>query len=72
MIKLPLSIYGQESPGWISLYKLVLIFFLFENTQKHHFFWKNLLVNELRTGMGGELLGVSKKIISIFKFDKKW
>ena len=33
-------IYGQESPGWITLYKLVLIFF-FENIQKHQFFWKN-------------------------------
>ena len=30
--KLPDYIYGQESPGWISLFKFVIIFF-FENCQ---------------------------------------
>ena len=64
--------YGQESPGWISLYILVTIFFVVENIQKCNFFWKNLLVNEFWTAMGGGLLGISKKIISISKFDKKW
>ena len=32
-----------------------------------HFFWKNWLVNEFRTAMGGGWLWISKKIISIFK-----
>ena len=67
MIKLPLSIYGQESPGWISLYKLVLIFLLLKIYRNVKKFLKNLLVNEFRTGMGGELLGMSKEIIFIFK-----
>ena len=31
------------------------------------FFWKNWLVNEFRTAMGRGLLGILKKIISIFK-----
>ena len=31
--------YGQESPGWISLYKLGNFFF-FENKQKRQFYWK--------------------------------
>ena len=31
------------------------------------FFFENWLVNEIRTAMSGELLGISKKIISIFK-----
>ena len=47
-------------------------FFVVENIQKCNFFWKNLLVNEFWTAMGGGLLGISKKIISISKFDKKW
>ena len=42
------------------------IFFV-ENIQKHPFFGKNWLVNEFRTVMGGGLLGISKKIISIIK-----
>ena len=33
--------YGQESPGWISLYKLVTIFFFY--IQKHHFFKEKLI-----------------------------
>ena len=40
---------------------------VFENIQKHQFSWKNWLVNEFRTAMGRGLLGISKKIISIFK-----
>ena len=31
--------YGQESPGWISLFKLVT-FFVVENIQKRNFFGK--------------------------------
>ena len=56
--------YGEESAGWISLYKLVLIFFC-EDIRKRQFFWKNWLVNEFRTTMGGGLLGVSKKVIAV-------
>ena len=36
-----------------------------------NFFWKNWLVNEFRTAMGGGLLGISKKFISSFKTWKK-
>ena len=43
------------------------IFVVVENIQKRPFFWKNLLVNEFGTAMGGGLLGISRKIISIFK-----
>ena len=60
-------IYGQESPGWISLYKLVNIIFFVENIKKRQFLWRKLLVNEFQTAMGGVLLGISKKFISIFK-----
>ena len=43
------------------------LFFVVENIHKRHFFWKNWLVIELRTAMGGGLLGISKQNISIFK-----
>ena len=43
------------------------IFCVVENIQNRKFFGKNLLVKEFRTTMGGGLLGISKKIISIFK-----
>ena len=36
-----------------------------------NFFWKNWLVNEFWTAMGGGLLGVSKQIIFIFKMRQK-
>ena len=32
--KLRDTIYGQESPGWISLFKLAQFFVVVENTQK--------------------------------------
>ena len=48
-------------------YLNLALFFFFENIRKHHFFWKKLLVNEFRTTMGNGLLGISKKIISVFK-----
>ena len=32
--------YGQESPGWIFLFKIKLVtFFVVENIQQHQFFW---------------------------------
>ena len=46
---------------------LLFSFAFFFYIQNHQFFWKNLLVNEFRNPMGGGLLGISKKIISIFK-----
>ena len=36
-------IYGKESPGWITLFKLVLNFFVVENIQKHQFFLEKLI-----------------------------
>ena len=36
-------VHGQESPGWISLYKLITFFVVVENIQKHHFFLKKLI-----------------------------
>jgi hypothetical protein len=47
-------------------YKNLSLFFIFWKYTETSFFWKNLLVNEFRTAMGGGLLGISKKIISIF------
>ena len=50
------------------LFSSVLHFFLFvEIIQNRQFFWKKYLVNEFLTAMGGGLLGISKKIVSIFK-----
>ena len=51
-------IYGQESLGWISLYKLVTFSSFFENIQKPQFFFLNWLVNEFRTAMGGGLIAI--------------
>ena len=50
---------------------LSYFFFFVENIQKRKFIWKNWLVNEFRTAMGGGLLEISKKNISIFKTRQK-
>ena len=42
-------------------------FFFFFYIQNRKFFWKNYLVIEFWTAMGRGLLGISKKIVSIFK-----
>ena len=46
---------------------LHLFFCCWKYTESSIFFWKNYLVNEFRTAMDGGLLGISKKIVSIFK-----
>ena len=71
IIQVVYQTHGQESPGWISLYKHVTIFF-FLNMKERQFFGKYWLVNEFRTTMGGGLLGISKKIFSFSKHDQKW
>ena len=38
-----LNIYGQESPGWLSLYKLVIIFFFFWEYTETPIFWEKLI-----------------------------
>ena len=56
-------------PNFVTIFCRVLgpYFFVVENIQNHKFFWKNLLFNEFWTAMGGGLLGILKKNISIFK-----
>ena len=66
-------LYGQESPGWISLYKLGTYFSFFWKIYRNiNFFGKKRLVNEFQTAMGGGLLGISKKLFPYSKLDKKW
>ena len=43
------------------------LFFFWKYTETSIFFEEKKLVNEFRAAMGGGLLGISKKIISIFK-----
>ena len=35
--------HGQESPGWLSLFKLTQFFVVVENIQKHQFFLGKLI-----------------------------
>ena len=54
------------------LFSSVLHFFLLKIYRIVNFFWKNWLVNEFQTAMGGGLLGISKKLFPFSKLDKKW
>ena len=64
--------FGQfQKLKWPFSFLQFCIFFVVENIQICQFFWKNWFVNEFRTTTGGELLGISKKIISLFKIWQK-
>ena len=54
------------------LFASILHFFSFLKIYRIvNFFWKNLLVNEFWTAMGGGLLGISKIIILILETQQK-
>ena len=61
--------FGQfKNLNWpFSSLQFCTFYFLFENKQNRQSLWKNYLVNEFWTAMGGGLLRISKTNISIFK-----
>ena len=65
-------VYGQESPGWISLFKLVTCFLFFENIQKSNFLGKIDWSMNLGLRWGRIARDIKKKLFKFSKLDKKW